>query len=410
MVENNYIDRDYRDEFSFLYSKTFKNYDSRCIRLHLFQTEYAKIDEIKNLGYLGYIIMRPIDVGNVGRTVIYPWIIDPNKYYYLCTASFKTHLFGKELSVSGTPFIQQDTMVIRCAQASIWIALRFMKQAYDFPTYLPSQITISATKYLAWAGRTVPSEGLTAQQIVTALNSLNYSPLLFTKQQFQQTGGKWEPVKLIYKYIESQIPVIAVVPQHAITIIGHTFDPKPRSLLALIGQEKVVSSDNWVSGFIVHDDSLGPYRILPSAQYINQFKTGKEADLLPPEKWLYKSIDDIQAIIVPLPPKVYYPGSSVDTITQLIQVRTFLSFVYKSAVQGHQIAREFLSSLEPQMKNPLVLRSYFTLSEKYKKNLNKEPLCKEIAPTIRWEYKKMKMPRFIWVVEITNTSRFSKEN
>jgi len=348
-------------------------------------------------------------VGNVGRTVIRPWIIDPNRYYYLCITSFKTHLFGKELSIAGTPFIQQDTMVIRCAQASMWTALRFMKEAYGFPTYLPSQITINATKYLALAGRTVPSEGLTAQQIVTALNSLSYSPVLYTKQQFQQIGKKWEPVKLIYKYTESQIPVIAIVPQHAITIIGHTFDPNPKSLSTILGQKNIISSDNWVSGFIVHDDALGPYRLLPSAQYITQFKTGKEANLLPPGKWIYKSTDDIRAIIVPLPPKVYYPASSIDIVAQLIQDRTLLSFVYKNALQGYQIAWEFLTSLDPKTKNPLVLRSYFMLSEKYKQNLNKEPLCKEINPNIRWEYKKMKMSRFIWVVEITNASRLSKE-
>jgi len=57
--------------------------------------------------------------------------------------------------------------------------------------------------------------------------------------------------------------------------------------------------------------------------------------------------------------------------------------VYTSALRGHHTTWEFLTSLDPKVQNPLVLRSYFMLSEKYKENLNNEPLCKNIALTIR---------------------------
>ena len=71
LIENDYIDYEYRDEFSFLYSKTFRDYTSYCTRLHLFKKRCTKIKEIDNqevekLGYLGYIIVRPTHVGSVG--------------------------------------------------------------------------------------------------------------------------------------------------------------------------------------------------------------------------------------------------------------------------------------------------------------------------------------------------------
>jgi len=411
LVERNYIDYEYRDEFSFLYSKAFKNYGSYCTRLHLFGNRYTKIKEIENqevgkLEYLGYTVVRPTSVGKVGRTVIPPKINNPDKEYYLCIAPFKTHLFGKELTILGTPFIQQDTMVMRCAQACMWMVLRFMEQTQDFSRCSPSDITLNATKHLSLVGPTVPSDGLTAQQVVNALNNLGFSPILFSKNQFTSAGEEWEPIKLAHEYLESQIPVIAVVPNHVVTIIGHTFDHKPSGLREIVRKKNIISSSHWVSAFFVHDDALGPYRLLPSPKY----KAEKDLDLVPPKEYLYKNTDDIRNIIVPLPPKVYYRALDVETTShRLIADGDFLSYVRQEALQGNQTALEFLSSLQLKTENPLVVRSYFMLSEKYKRILSDEPLCEEMAPTLCREYKNMRMPRFVWISEITNVRRLSKE-
>jgi hypothetical protein len=413
VIENQYIDPCYRDQVSFLYSKTLKEYSTYCTRLHLFNVRYKSLNEIKNIeikdaGYLGYIVITPLEVGNIGRTVLCPSVINNNKFYYLCAASFKAHLFGKEFTVFGTPFIQQDTMVMRCAQASIWMSLRFMKEIYDLASPYPSEITVSANKYLNLSGRTSPSEGLGAQQTVNALSDLGYSPIIYSREEMEKEHN-WDPVKLIYKYMESQIPIIIIVPRHVITIIGHVFESKPQVQQDSI-TKNIVLSDLWTSAFIIHDDAVGPYRLLPvSGEYAKKLEEEGFKRLLPSENSHYKTVEDIKAIIVPLPPKVYYTAQSVDTVAQLIQEVYFLTYVYMDALTKKETAIEFLASFNTSLQNPIVLRSYIMLSEKYKKRMYEEPFLTSMAEELRDQYKKMKMSRFIWIVEITNASRLSKE-
>ena len=231
LSEKDYVDYDYRNEFSHFYSAVFTPYSNLCQRLHFFKDRIASVQELKdsqgNYDYLGYTVIRPTEVGKVGRTVLRPWVYNPNRDYHLCVSCYKAHIFGKEFSVTGTPFIQQDTMVMRCAQASIWTATRILSQEYSFlPRCLPYEITEAATRYPSWLGRPMPSSGLTLELMVNSLTQLGYSPLVYSKERIPQ--NMWDPVAIIYKHVESQIPVIVTVPNHAITIIGHTFDPQPK--------------------------------------------------------------------------------------------------------------------------------------------------------------------------------------
>jgi len=409
LIEHNYIDSCYRDQFSFLYSKSFKEYPGYCTRLHLFDIAYQNIDEIKNsdakdLGYLGFIIISPLDVGNIGRTVLRPPTLDVNRYYYLCASSFKTHIFGKELTVAGMPFIQQDTMVMRCAQASIWMALQFMKEEYDLRAPSPSEITINATKYINLYGRTAPSEGLVAQQLLNALSSMGYSPLFYVKK-YMEKEHKWEPMKIIYRYIESQIPVIAVLSNHVITIVGHVFKPTVK-IPEVIKNANIVTSDLWTSAFIIHDDANGPYRLLPSpTENLASFEQEGLGDLLPSRDSKCKTVKDINSIIIPLPPKVYLPAQYLDIVEEIVKKPNIINAIQIEADKGNQDALEYKSSLDPQTTNPLVLRSYLIISEKYKSRLD---TLVGMSQILREQYKKMKMPRFIWITEITTASRLSE--
>ena len=74
---------------------------------------------------------------------------------------------GTALKIKGVPFIQQDGMVMVCAQASMWIAAKYMHYAYALPRYLPYEITERATKPFIQSGRPIPSTGLAIEQIMS---------------------------------------------------------------------------------------------------------------------------------------------------------------------------------------------------------------------------------------------------
>ena len=73
LLEFNYIDRDYLEDYSLYYVKCFKNYGHTCARLHFFSkkvdhTQFNKLlresnppdlEELQSK-YLGYMVIKPL--------------------------------------------------------------------------------------------------------------------------------------------------------------------------------------------------------------------------------------------------------------------------------------------------------------------------------------------------------------
>ena len=83
VFEYNYVDKDYQDEFSSYYSKSFKNYARRCTRLHFFSCPMPKPDPLDFRrypagAYLGFIVLRPTDLQRMGRTILKPTVTKPD--------------------------------------------------------------------------------------------------------------------------------------------------------------------------------------------------------------------------------------------------------------------------------------------------------------------------------------------
>ncbi len=75
VIENRYVDADYRSEFSAYWSLKFAGRPGFTRRMHFFTADLED-DAIHtlpdNAGYLGYIVLRPVATGVVGRTVLAP--------------------------------------------------------------------------------------------------------------------------------------------------------------------------------------------------------------------------------------------------------------------------------------------------------------------------------------------------
>jgi hypothetical protein len=425
LIEEGYIDKDFRDEFSGLYSRTFKSFSSSCVRLHFFDRKIKSIADVRESPdgygehYLGFTVIRPIDIGKVGRTAIKPWIKDANECYTLCTCDMDSHLFGVEYNTHCAPYIQQDSMVMSCAQASMWMASRYMHKRFGYRQHLPFEITQTAAKYFS-IQRFLPSEGLNMHAMFNALRDMGYSPICFAKGEDK---GTWNTVESISRYIESCMPVIAMVPRHAIVVIGHTFSYQRRRLRRLESYRRgrgthqvkgaLYAADSWIDAFVVHDTSLGPYRLLPVTEGdADEIRRKGFGDFLPPRGEGYQTVKDIEAIMVPLPEKVFVLAEHINDIIQSLFDREYLLAGVAEYCHGpapSDAAFEFLRSLLVQKDNPLVARSYVTSSTEYKRSLRSAPLATEMHPVVLKAYQKMSMPRFVWLVEITNKRRFAQK-
>lgn len=437
IIECEYIDADYRSEFANFYATTFRQYKNTCERVHFFRRlELPEGPEaplrIQDGEYLGFVVLRPVDFGRIGRTVLQPWLPEEYRYkvYPLCVAPFASHLFDKAWEVSGMPFIQQDSMVMSCAQASIWMATRYMSRRFNLQQHYPFDITRSAFRSAVNRGRLVPSDKLMQGDMVNALNTMGYSPLLYNRPKqeeypdddngYRAARQQWNPVKLIYSFIESQMPVIIGVDRHALTVVGHLFSPERKTPLPTKaemrektrrGEYNLTVSTEWVNAFMVHDDSIGPYRILPVTAYRRYFpQPHGDGDAQWRDVMSSHHTDEIHTVIGLLPSKVYMTAEVAEAWAARSLCNTsFHAEAYQEQQDGNLTADSFLTALYgDDPANAIVLRTYFTSSARYKEMVANEA-C-DIHPILKNEYLDMRMPHYIWVTEITTSDRLSRED
>src|SRR4051794_19017062 len=75
VVENRYVDADFRSDFAAFWSGRFEPRTGFTRRMHFFSRRIGE-DDLHDLpdepGYLGYVILRPTPYGPVGRAVLAP--------------------------------------------------------------------------------------------------------------------------------------------------------------------------------------------------------------------------------------------------------------------------------------------------------------------------------------------------
>jgi hypothetical protein len=265
LLETDYVDRDYLEDYSRYYVKCFNRYGERCARLHFFRNnfdhqQFSKIftsdDSItKELqeNYLGYMVIKPLPKTFIGKTCLqyYP-SFDDAEYKKVIRKRYTANLFGVKLKVDSVAFQEQDKILSACATTSIWSALHASNKHYSNDILSSGEITLSAINHITDSSNSFPNKGLTNKQILRALDTQKYRNHqvnfpIFDKKSFDSC------FRIIKSYIDSDIPVIlgANVYQingdaleelggHAVTILGYKEKGKEQALY-------------------IHDDRIGPF-------------------------------------------------------------------------------------------------------------------------------------------------------
>lgn len=271
LIEQNYFDRDYLDEFSAFYSKSAKGYSNICKRLHFFsvkvteKTLHAAIGgskaKIKLLqkNYLGFLVLRPLDIAAFGRTVL-AWYknTEPSSLRVNTgVREYTCNILGLKLVVSGIPWQQQDRGVSACATIALWSM--FHSSAFDANHSIPTTVEITQNALGASSGRRAfPSHGLTIAELKEAIHAQNLTPKLIDSE-------KGFPPKYLASMcaanIRSGYPVLLVGDyihesyneQHAICCVGFrekAQDSRDPGTFSTMDDETEI--------FYVHDDNVGP--------------------------------------------------------------------------------------------------------------------------------------------------------
>ena len=278
VIETNYVDHDFMDDYSAYYARCFNQYERFCTRLHFFSSGLGE-DEIRNgvvknnkdfkekitSSYLGFVVLRPLPLKVIGRTCLLPCKKGDLGYVKsLCTVSVS--FFGYDLSVECMPFQEQDKIVAACATSALWSSFYVTAKLFGHSTITPSKITAVAKERGASIGRAIPNRyGLTAVEMAYAIRhiglevvSVNISDLVF-QQKYAVLGN-------IYAYLNLGVPLLLMGDlislegkkkgKHAMAVNGFRFLEGEHRLPTLPANRVYACR---IKEIYVNDDGIGPY-------------------------------------------------------------------------------------------------------------------------------------------------------
>lgn len=286
IIEHHYIDRDYIEDYSIFYSRSLYPFDNYCRRLHFFSLTEGQLRkelhrlvrvgqnqseevyreaclQFSNQAYLGFSVIKPLDGCPVGRTVLKCFgehAGKQKKRQFQSTRNYRVHVAGVELTVRGLAFQQQDVGVSACATTALWTSLHKARDMERMGAPTPAQITLLASRHALPFGRSMPSEGLSIDQMCQAIQAVGVAPNLIRAEDFDTARSYlysaarsgFAPILVLWKQLRT------LQLYHAVTVAGikveKTHVPTPLPEHSSIDDE----SGDLVSLF-VHDDRHGPY-------------------------------------------------------------------------------------------------------------------------------------------------------
>lgn len=418
VVERRYYDRDHARALSTFYCRSFRDVKKECTRLHFFRKRLTEVDlgnlELQADSYLGFCVIRPFPYRRIGRTVLAGLRSQPNLEFPTCKGHFQVNIGGSRLSIEGAAFMEQDTMVAACASTALWMSTTILARRFGLAECSTCEITERAAQYLI-QDRPMPSEGLLCEQMLHALRTMNYDPVLLGVKSQEQARH------LVYSYVESEIPPILLCNlaeggDHTIVAVGHGYQlpiETPRlSEIAWPNERplRFARSSEWVPYFLVNDDQRGPYRRLTLIEpettrlreHIERTYPGLDTSKLNLEEWHCPVMLDISmplrgttggeianiwGIIVPLPQGVLLTSEHAEK-------------------KAARLLRLWHDQADMPLPNDLVLRTYVVPSNDYKRRIEQGGMHVFVRRLLRGK----PMPRWIWVTEISSIDSYNSSD
>jgi len=265
-----YVDRHYSEDYWGYYVKCHSEYPKTCARLHFFK---AAIDpsaveaflkngeglDFNDFGYCGFVVVKPLPETVVGRTCLTPLpVVDGGTSagsFFLTRSGYRPHLFGVDLRVSALPFQEQDHEVGACATSAMWTALHGTANAFGTPILSPLQITQRAAAKRPVLSVSLPSDGLTLEQLASVFRDVGLEADHISAEQ------KYVLQSASAAYLRAHIPVILTFrfetsELHGVTLTG--IGPMDGPLTPLSETGFLLRATR-IQRIYAHDDGVGPY-------------------------------------------------------------------------------------------------------------------------------------------------------
>lgn len=242
-----YDDRYYRSSFSLYYFGKHFVQTGLCSRLFLFDgglfdeasqgdLSFGDYSAAYSFSFIGSIVKKPIQGMEIGRTIINPNYLFENKQDYIIrTACYSETMFGIRVHVYGFPYSMQDGETVTCAETTILNIIDYFSRRYqEYRAVYPSEI--SKIAHLNSYDRNIPAKGLTYQKISKILMEVGFYPRLYAVKYWKERF-----LAILYSYVSSGIPVAMGIESYGMMgDVGH-------SIIAIGVKNRYFSTSNRVT-------------------------------------------------------------------------------------------------------------------------------------------------------------------
>jgi len=368
LIERNYIDKDYRSTYYNFYVKKGRRYRADCVRIHFFDGTVSFDDKVLALSsndqrltdhYYGFMVLRPTGIATIGRSVVTP-DVRRGASRFIITADHKVHLLGHKLTIRGFPSMDQHIDISVCAHATCWSILRHYSERYNaYSEFLTHDITLMAQQFDP--GGLVPSRGLALSHAERVFQEADTYPIIVARDI--KNPGDLSFYRQLTAYVDSGFPLFAAMHNkgHAMAVVGYEWRAPLNT--ALPGMRY---SWDEVKTLAVVDDNHLPYLSIPV------------------DGGTY-SAKDIDAFIVPLPEKVFYPADAFDKLVPKL-------FKLGTVIQ-----------LPPQ--NETIIRYFITTGSAFRTFVRNRQ--SEFDPKLLEAIMKLPFAQFIWIVEFATEAQWA---
>ncbi len=406
VIEDDYVDGDYMEDFASFHVRCFAQYRNRCRRLHFFRGDDKNVESLLNTAlagdtdkarreaeeqlqacYCGFCVTRPLPRAIIGRTVILPYPPATNGVQYRATRDYDANLFGIPLKIRGTlAFQQQDTVVAACATVSLWCAFQKLSVLFGISPLRPAKITQHASSL---GGRPFPSTGLSVEEMCAAIVCAGLEPEVFDIAEKRKDDSELpEHLKksnelrnmgialgYVHGYLAMGLPVILCgkidgLGRHAVTVVGfemsgdilhHAHSDLPQTIASRICR------------LFVHDDQIAPFAAIEVASEVG-------SPIVTRGHWRNENDPTpfkLEAIVVPLYGKI----------------RVKYEDIIRSVFPLDQILRSVFENLNDKEQKDYYWDIHLILVNEYKKQFR---VGSKMQADVRREILTHQHPRFIW--------------
>lgn len=383
IVEDEYVDKVYRNIFSQFLSTKLYEYKSRCVKLSFLEPSVdvrslidgSIDDEVLKNGYLGFMVLRPICPGTVGRTAISPKLLTYSNRIAVCTAPIVGSVMGLKIVIEAFPHSSQDNEFCTCAETSIWSTMEYFGNKYpEYSPILPSKIHQLLDSQMHQ--RHIPSYGLNYVNISYVFKVCGFGCKVYSLAYGNNPGfDAPEFYRIFSTYVESGVPMVTAVSGvnlgHAIVSIGQ--EKIDRTLIASARINRFDRSGKsfrmWndvIRNYVFNDDNVGAYALCPYSCPTPIYSSCKPF---------------VSSLIVPLNNKLYLDAP-------------------RAIEWSIALCDDILFKLPDNM----ILRTYLASGRTYRDNLMKDKRVPNEAKMVITQ--NVSMPKFVWVTEIASESSF----